>query len=89
MRLFDEWVSPRTRCRPDVRPLRYSLRARRNEVTAKNTNSDRDGDEPASDVTGPGAKRGVQPAQRKNGKDRASDLMEKLLEDAPKAAETA
>ena len=46
-------------------------------------------DEPAGYIAGPSAKRGVEPAYGKNGKDRADDFMKKLPQHSPQAAESA
>ena len=43
--------------------------------------------EPARHVARPGAKRGVEPGQRENGKHRADKFVKKLAQDAPQASE--
>jgi hypothetical protein len=50
---------------------------------------DRQDYEPASHVARPGAKCGVEPAQRENGKHCADDLVKKLPQHVPEAAEPA
>jgi hypothetical protein len=49
----------------------------------------RQNDPPARRVAGPGAKRGVEPAERQNRKRRADNFVKKLPEGAPQAAKTA
>src|SRR5438105_2385717 len=62
-----------------------SHRKKRQQACYRNSQND----QPARRVAGPGAKRGVEPAQRQNRKRRADNFVKKLPEDAPQAAKTA
>jgi hypothetical protein len=72
-------------------PLQFSGSAERSHGKKREQQSDGDGDpdEPAGDVTRPRAQGGVEPSERKNGKDRRDNLMKKLAERTPEAPETA
>ena len=59
------------------------------EKHKQQSNSDREADQPASDVARPGAKRGIEPAEREDGKNRADNFVKKLLERAPQPPEAA
>jgi hypothetical protein len=53
------------------------------------SHSQDEAEEPERYVARPCAERGVEPRERKNGKDRASDFMKKLLQRTPEAPKTA
>jgi len=65
--------------------------AERSHRKKQKQQSDRDGesDEPACNVAGPGAQRGVEPAKSEDSKDRGNGFVKKLAEGTPEAAETA
>jgi hypothetical protein len=69
-------------------PARLAKR-RHGKKHKQERHSDGERDEPASCISRPGAKRSIEPAKRKHGKNRADGFMKNLPEGAPEPPETA
>jgi hypothetical protein len=81
------WL-PGCAAKPVSQPARLAKR-RHGKKHKQQRHGDRDGDEPASRISRPGAKRSIEPAERKHCKNRPDDFVKKLPERAPEAPETA
>jgi len=81
------WL-PGCAAKPVSQPARLAKR-RHGKKHKQQRHSDGDGNEPASCISRPGAKRSIEPAERKHCKNRADDFVKKLPERAPEAPETA
>jgi hypothetical protein len=71
-----------------LQPARLAKR-RYGKKHKQKSHRDGDGNEPASCIARPSANCSIEPAKRKDGKNRADGLVKKLPESAPEAPETA
>jgi len=73
---------------PFSQPARLAKR-RHGKKHKQQRHGDGDGDEPASGISRPGAKRSIEPAKRKDGKNRSDGFVKQLPQGAPEPPETA
>jgi len=82
LNLADQWHVPRLRFPTACAPCETTLR----QKTQTTKPPRRDGNEPASCIARPGANRSIEPAKRKDGKNRADGLVKKAAGERARGA---